>query len=111
MIFFVITYVNDASILVKHDVTVVPVFDLQEEAHETVGRHALYEVAPGHLVLCAVLVAVQAEEVLVQARVRSSAQLVTGLGIRDALDHAALTGTKTGRFIRHNIISKRHRQK
>lgn len=35
-----LTYVDDVSLLVQHDVAVVPVLDLQQEQQEAVGRHA-----------------------------------------------------------------------
>ena len=38
---------NDVSLAVEHDVSIVSVLDLQEECDDTVGGHAHYEVPPG----------------------------------------------------------------
>lgn len=40
------TDVDEVPLLVQHDVAVVPVFDLQQEQEEAVGRHAADEVVP-----------------------------------------------------------------
>lgn len=39
-----LTDVDDVSLLVQHDVAIVPVLDLQQEQQEAVGRHASDEV-------------------------------------------------------------------
>ena len=83
------TYVNDVPLLVHHDVAVVSVLDLQEESQHAVRCHRCDEVPPGRLELGARLLTVLLDEVAEQIRVRLSAQLVPGLGLRDALNDTA----------------------
>ena len=41
-----LTDMNDVTILVNHNVAIVPIFDLQQESKDTVGRHRGYEITP-----------------------------------------------------------------
>ena len=84
-----LTNVNDMTILVHHDVAVVPVLDLEQEAEHRVGRHRGDEGPPRILERGARLVAVLLLEVVEEVGVGAAAQLVAGLGVRDALDDAA----------------------
>lgn len=42
----VLTNVNEVPLAIQHDVSIVPVFDLQQEEEEAVGGHAADEVVP-----------------------------------------------------------------
>ena len=73
----IITDVNDVSLLVNHDVPVVPVLDLEQEPDDGVGGHRLDKVLPGRLEFFRRFVAVLVFEVRVQTFVRCSADLIT----------------------------------
>ena len=81
--------VDNVAVRVDHDVAVVPIFDLKEEADEAVGGHGSDKVAPGRLELLRHLVAVFLDEVIVEAHVRLAAELVARFGVGNALDDAA----------------------
>ena len=81
---------NDVPLLVNHDVAVVSVLDLEQEPDDRVGRHRLDEVLSRRLELLGRLVAVLVLEEGVEALVGLPTDLVSGLGVRNALDHSSL---------------------
>ena len=87
---FLLTNVHDVSLLVDHDVPVVPVLDLEEEPDDAVGRHGGDEVATGPLERLRALLPELLLEVEEQVGVGLPPDLVSGLGVRHALNHAAL---------------------
>jgi len=82
--------VYDVAILVDHDVTIVAILDLEQIADQRVGCHGLDKVGARRLELLGALVAVLMLEILGESTVRLSAELIPRLGIRHALDDAAL---------------------
>ena len=64
-----ITNVNDVSLLVDHDISVVSVLDLQQVAHHRVSRHRLDEIFASRLESLGRLITVLVLEVGVQALV------------------------------------------
>ena len=92
--------VDDVALLVHHDVAVVSVLDLQQELEDAVSRHGGDEVPPGGLESRGGFVSVFLEKVGVEVGVRLPAQLVPGLGVRDALDDA------TARLGGHHFVGE-----
>lgn len=89
------TDVYNVSVLVDHDVAVVPILDLQQIADHRVGGHWLDEIAACRLKLLGRLVAVVMQEVVHQIRVGLAAQLIAWRCVRHALNDAALMETTT----------------
>lgn len=85
----------DVSVDIQHDVAVVSVLDLDQEADHAVGGHRHDEVPPRRLELFRVFVAVLLQEVLVHADVRLSTELVSRFRVRHTLDHSTLQKTHT----------------
>ena len=81
---------DDVSLLVDHDVAVVPVLDLEQEPDDRVRGHRGREVPPRLLEGLTGLLPELLLEVLEQVHVDLAADLVAGLGVRYALNHAAL---------------------
>lgn len=81
---------NDVSVFIDHDVSIVSILDLKKESNDAIGCHALNEVAARLQEVRTRLVAVRFEKVIIKRRVRFSSELVTRLRVRNALDHTAL---------------------
>ena len=80
----------DMTLAVDHDITVVPVFDLQDVAGNRVRRHRLDEVQPRSLERDGVLAAVLGDEEVEQVVDLGAAHFVARGRVRDYVDDAAL---------------------
>lgn len=78
------------AIRVNHDVSVVPILDLQQVANHRVRCHRFDEIAARRQKFLGRFVAVLVQEVVHQIRVRLATQLIARLGIRHALNDTAL---------------------
>ena len=81
---------HNMALLVNHDVSVVSVLDLEEESDDAVRGHGRDEVPPGALERLRALLTELLFEVEEQVRVGLPTDLVPGLGVGNALNHAAL---------------------
>lgn len=77
------------ALIVDQDVPVVPVLDLQDVAHHTVGGQALNEIQPGRHERLARFVSVLLQEVFVEVHFIGLANLITAAGIGDDFNNAA----------------------
>lgn len=66
---------NNVSLTVDHDVTIVSVFDLQQVAEHTVSCHTLYKVASCRSKRFTILISVLGNKVLEQTDVGLATQL------------------------------------
>ncbi len=71
-----ITYVDKVSFLVNHDVSIMPIFNLKEEADDAIGRHGGDEVLSGTLEALTVLFAKLFFEVVEQVSIYLAPNLV-----------------------------------
>lgn len=81
--------VNDMASIVNHDVAVVSVFELQQEADNTVRGHGLDKVAACGLEADAVFVAVAADEVVIEPVDGFTTQHVARDGVWQHINDAA----------------------
>lgn len=76
--------------LVQHDISVVPVFDLQQKSDDAISGHGLDEVSPRCLEILGCFIAVHLQKVLVHPDIGLPAKLVPRLSIRNTFDDAVL---------------------
>lgn len=71
-----LTYVNNMSLIVDHNVSIVSVLDLQQISDHRVGGHRFDEIVASIEKIGRIFGSVRLEEVIVQRNVRFSAQLI-----------------------------------
>ena len=79
---------NDVTVFVNQDISVMAIFDLKNKGDQTVGSHASNEISASFDVLWRFHVAVSGNEVL-QKTVRLLAKLIPRFGIWYTLDNSA----------------------
>lgn len=89
-----LTNMNDVSCSIQHDIAIVPVLDLQQEAHQGIRCHGLYKVGPCLLESVRIFVPIYTDEILVHPSVCTSAQLVPRLSIGNTLNYTTLKHTE-----------------
>lgn len=87
------------TLSVNHNVSIVPVLDLQQVADDRICSHGFDEIAASGLEFFRTFVAVLVQEVLVQSRIRLSTQLIARFCIGDALNYTALCYKKESNSI------------
>jgi hypothetical protein len=89
-----LTDVNQTSVSVNHDVTVVTILDLYDVAEERVGGHRLDEVVAGLLEVDAVGTAVLEDEEAAQVVDLGTSHLVSGRRVGNNVDDTTLGGRR-----------------
>ena len=84
------TYVNDVTLSIDHDVSVVAIFDLKDVASYRVARHGLYEIESGPLELDAILPSILGLEESKQVVDLCSPHFVTRSCVRNDVDNSTL---------------------
>ena len=80
---------DQVTAFINQDVTVVPVLDLQDVTHNTIGCQTLDEVGAGKLELIRTLTAIALQEILVQVYFEGLAKLISAVSIRDDFNDAS----------------------
>ena len=93
-----VTNVDNVAFFVNHDISVVSVFDLEEESDDAVGRHRRDEVPAGSLERLRALLSELLLEVEEEIGVGLATNLVPRFRIRNAFDHATLQGKTYGKI-------------
>lgn len=81
---------NNMSIRIDHDISVVSIFNLQQVPNHRVGSHRSNEITASCLELLRRFVTVLMQEIFVQTRVRLSAQLIARFRIWHTFNYTAL---------------------
>ena len=84
------TYVNDVTLSIDHDVSVVAIFDLKDVTSYRVARHGLYEIESGPLELDAIIPSILGLEESKQVVNLCSPHFVTRSCVRDDVDNSTL---------------------
>lgn len=85
---------GDAAVPINHDVTVVPIFDLNDVAQERIGRHGLNKVDSSLLEVHSIRAAVLHDEKAAKIVDFRAAHFVSRCSVRDDINHAALVEVK-----------------
>jgi len=79
---------DQMAVIVNHDVSVVPIFDLQDVGDYTVSGQTADEIVSGRSELLRMFVSILLQKVLIEIDLKSFTKLVSAVGIRDNFDNA-----------------------
>lgn len=87
---FELTNMNDVSCSIQHDIAIVSVLDLQQEAHQGICCHGFNKVGPCLLESMRIFIPIHTDEILKHPSICAAAQLVPRLSIGNTLNHTTL---------------------